>query len=95
MHVPPFTKKNGLKAWNGNPKRPDEIRSSIIDRRDGRGHGGKCTGARSSCAPVQRIRYVDLMDGDRLMQLNDGTAQIHKGDAVLIRFDEVHPFNNS
>jgi hypothetical protein len=44
---------------------------------------------------VQRIRYVDLMDGDRLMQLNDGTAQIHKGDAVLIRFDEVHPFNNS
>ena len=42
---------------------------------------------------VEEIYYV--MDGDGQVQLDDETAPIHKGDAVSIRFNEVHSFSNN
>ena len=41
---------------------------------------------------VEEIHYV--MDGDGQVQLDDETAAIHKGDALSIRFNEVHSFSN-
>jgi mannose-6-phosphate isomerase-like protein (cupin superfamily) len=43
-------------------------------------------------AGVEEIYYV--LNGDGEVHVNDETAEIHKGDAVPIRFNEAHSFVN-
>jgi mannose-6-phosphate isomerase-like protein (cupin superfamily) len=42
---------------------------------------------------VEEIYYV--LNGDGQARVNDGTAPIHKGDAVPVRFNEAHSFVNN
>jgi mannose-6-phosphate isomerase-like protein (cupin superfamily) len=42
---------------------------------------------------VEEIYYV--LNGDGQVRVNDETAEIHKGDAVPVRFNEAHSFSNN
>lgn len=42
---------------------------------------------------VEEIFYV--LNGDGQVQVNQETADIHKGDGVPIRFNEAHSFTNN